>query len=262
MGLNDTLYVSNYTSGTLSVIKVHENGMLNGPVQIIQFNINDEEIKNKKSHVHEVTIGDKCIFVNDLGKDSIYRFEVNSNGLLSDHPSHITILSSIGCGPRHLIIHPFAPFAFTINELNNTITSFSFNRQECLILDEIITISSLRAIEDNISMGAAEIQISKNGKYLYGSNRDLSDPHLNRNSIVVFEIDLSSGFLSYLQHVNTEGIHPRYFNLFLDDSFLLVGNMRTNTIISFPVDQCTGLIGTPVSQVNHLSPTHIISYTR
>lgn len=111
-------------------------------------------------------------------------------------------------------------------------------------------------------MAAAEIQLSKCGKYLYGSNRDLSSsPNLNRSSIVVYEINQSTGQLSLLQHISTFGEQPRHFNLFFDDSMIIVGNLKTNSMYTFERDINTGLINeTPLSSITVDAPTHILSY--
>jgi 6-phosphogluconolactonase len=212
------------------------------------------------SHIHEVTFsGESSVLVNDLGKDVVYRFEVAPDGSLSPTPSQTTKVSAPGSGPRHTVIHPSAPLAFVINELSNTISSFSFDPLTGSLGREIATVSTLRDSEENTEMGAAEIQISADGRFLYGSNRDLSSPNLNRSSIVVMEIDSINGTLSVIQHADTLGEHPRHFNFFLGGSVLVVGNLKSNNLVSFPVDKATGLLGNALSQATAGSPTHILS---
>lgn len=111
-------------------------------------------------------------------------------------------------------------------------------------------------------MAAAEIQISKDGKYLYGSNRDLSSPNLGRSSIVVYQIDQSSGKLTLLQHISTYGEQPRHFNFFNNETLIVVGNLKTNSVYTFERNIYTGLINEyPLSSVVVDSPTHILSYS-
>jgi len=259
---DSNIYVSNYCSGTLSVIKVNEDGTLIPPSQTITFNpveVNSCDVDNT-SHIHEATFaGDNMLLVNDLGRDEVYQFEILKDGLLSSEPTHSTTINPSGSGPRHTIIHPFAPFAFVINELLNTITSFSFDKSTGALLESLQTVSTLRTTEENAEMAAAELQISRNGKFLYGSNRDLSSPNLRRSSIVVISIDTNSGFLEPIQHVDTLGEQPRHFNFFLDGSWLVVGNLKTGNLVSFEVNQTSGLLGSPVSQTLTVSPTHIVS---
>jgi 6-phosphogluconolactonase len=212
------------------------------------------------SHIHEVTFsGDRSVLVNDLGKDLVYRFEIAPDGSLSPVPTQTTKISTPGSGPRHTAIHPSAPLAFVINELSNTISSFTFDPLTGSLGREIVTVSTLRETEESAEMGAAEIQISADGRYLYGSNRDLSSPNLNRSSIVVMEIDSTNGTLTTIQHVDTLGEHPRHFDLFLGGSMLVVGNLKSNSIVSFPVDKATGLLGNALSQASAGAPTHVLS---
>lgn len=203
--------------------------------------------------------GSDSVLVNDLGKNSVYRFEIESDGLLNPAPTQTFVVAAPGSGPRHTVIHPFAPFAFVINELSNTVSSFAFDRRNGSLVKEIASVSTLRPNEENVDMGAAEIQISKDGRFLYGSNRDLSSPHQNRSSIVVMAIDTDAGLLSPLQHVDTLGIHPRHFDFFLNGSMVVVGNLKSNTLVSFPVDKATGLLGVAAGEIVVDAPTHIIS---
>jgi 6-phosphogluconolactonase len=115
-----------------------------------------------------------------------YAHDFSSGLFLSDDPIHITQLES-GTGPRHMVIHPTLPLAFLVSELANTLTTFSLDRSTG-ILTPLSVISTLRASEvtDSSQFGAAEIQIHPNGQYLYVSNRDLSQPSLNRSRFLSF----------------------------------------------------------------------------
>lgn len=214
------------------------------------------------SHVHEVTFtSSHSILVNDLGHNSIYSFEVQSNGLLSDLPTSTATLSVPSSGPRHLVLHPSKRFVYVLNELSNSVTGYFFDVSRNLLSKEFQTISSLRSSETVQDMAAAEIQMSGDGRFVYCSNRDLSSPNLNRSSIAVFEVDGESGWLSVVQHVNTLGQQPRHFNLFNEERVVVVGNLKTNSVITFERNAETGrLEEVPLSEVAIDSPTHIISY--
>jgi 6-phosphogluconolactonase len=253
------LYVSNYCSGTLSVIRVNKDGSLNQPSQVVSFSDTQTTSCSGPSHIHEVTFsGVDSVLVNDLGQNVVYRFEILPDGLLMEPPTNTSPIATPSLGPRHTAIHPSAPFAFVINELSNTISSFSFDRRTGSLVSELGSISTLRPEEENENMGAAEIQISADGRFLYGSNRDLSS--LNRSSIVVMEIDFESGKLTLIQHVDTLGEQPRHFNFFSDGSLLVVGNLKSNTLVSFTVDQSSGMLGAAVGQATADSPTHVLAF--
>ena len=110
-------------------------------------------------------------------------------------------------------------------------------------------ISSLRLTE-NSSDGftAAEIKISTNGKYLYVSNRDVSEDAMShkRSSIGVFAIDQDHGDLTVVQHKYTEGVHPRHFEIIQvgrsDTTVMVVANKDSDNLVSFFVDNESGML--------------------
>ena len=79
----------------------------------------------------------------------------------------------------------------------------------------------------------ADVHVSANGKFLYGSNR-------GHNSIVVFVIDERTGKPSLVEHVSTEGNWPRNFTIDPTGRFLLVANQRTDNVVVFGIDSQTG----------------------
>ncbi|CAE7454277.1 pgl, partial [Symbiodinium microadriaticum] len=269
LAVDDTdsfLYVSNYCGGNIAVIAVSPEGSLQSPCQVVQ-HISDPiapcEQSQGTSHVHEVTFSsNRSVLVNDLGHNQIFEYAVDADGLLVTPPVAVTHSPRSGAGPRHSLIHPSGRYAFVINELSSSMTSYYYDSSCASLGSEIMTISTLRPDENATDMAAAELQISSNGKYLYGSNRDISSPNLGRNSIVVFAVDEVSGMLKTLQHVDTRGEHPRFFNFFLNETVLLVGNMNSNTIATFLVGNDTGTL-TPVNADEMTSvdaPTHMVKY--
>lgn len=258
LAVNDqdsTLYVSNYCSGTLTVLNINPDGSLTPPIQTLIYNETPFYDCEQGSHIHEVTFsGRNTVLVNDLGFNSLYEYNILSNGLLETTPYHKTVVAQ-GTGPRHSVIHPSYLFTLVINEKANTLTSFHFNSSTLTLGSEITTVSLLRPGENSQNMGAAEVQLSCDGRYVYGSNRDLSDQ--GRSSIAVFALG-TDGTLQLIQHVDTLGAQPRHFNFFLDCSLLLVGNLRGNSVVSFSVNKTDGTL-TPLQEIGIEAPTHLLS---
>ena len=99
-------------------------------------------------------------------------------------------------------------------------------------LTEIQTISTLPegfAGENT----AAEVVVDRAGTFLYASNR-------GDDSIVVFSIDPTSGTLTTIQRVPTQGKRPRSFSIDPSGRFLLVANQDSNSVAVFEVDAATG----------------------
>ncbi|HEX4949442.1 MAG TPA: lactonase family protein, partial [Blastocatellia bacterium] len=135
-----------------------------------------------------------------------------------------------GAGPRHFKIHPNNKFAYVINELDETVTAFAFDKANGT-LKEIQTISTLPADFTGQSY-CADIHVHPSGKFLYGSNR-------GHDSIVVFAID-AGGKLSLVQHQSTLGKWPRNFAVDPTGQFLLAANQNTNNIVTFRINPQTG----------------------
>ena len=79
----------------------------------------------------------------DLGMDQllIYGFD-SKKGKFIDLPEK-TVKVSPGQGPRHFIFHPNHPRLYLINELGNTLMTFSINLSSCLIEGPDQTIETL-----------------------------------------------------------------------------------------------------------------------
>jgi 6-phosphogluconolactonase len=84
-------------------------------------------------------------------------------------------------------------------------------------------------------VGAADIHVSPDGKFLYGSNRG------EANDIVIYSID-KNGKLTYAGRQSEMVNTPRNFAIDPTGNFLLVANQNGNDIVIFKRDQRTGLL--------------------
>ncbi len=80
--------------------------------------------------------------------------------------------------------------------------------------------------------GAAAIRVSKDGRFVYVSNR-------GNNSIAVFSSD-EKGNLSLVQRISTEGDFPRDFNLSDDESFVIALNQNSDNATLYTRDSESG----------------------
>jgi len=81
----------------------------------------------------------------------------------------------------------------------------------------------------------ADIHLSKDEKFLYGSNR-------GENSIVVFKRNTSNGNLQKIQSISVEGNWPRNFTLAPNGKFLLVANQKSKNISVYSLNKSTGVL--------------------
>jgi 6-phosphogluconolactonase len=217
---NSKIAVSNYTGGTVSVHSISENGKISKTAQVI--NHNTEAVQ---SHAHSAQFFNNMLFVADLGRDFLAKYDKNGDTyLLKENYS-----TEPKAGPRHFEIAKKGKFIYVINELNSTISVLKKKKDSYIFIQNITTLADGF---DGKSF-CADIHLSKDGQFLYGSNR-------GENSIAVFKINKKSGELQKTQTISTNGDWPRNFTLSPDGNYLLVANQRSKNISVFGVDKKTG----------------------
>ncbi len=244
---NAFLLVSNYVGGNVAVLPLQTGGGLGTAVDLEQHEGSGPHPNQSSPHAHQARLdaANRHVLVSDLGTDKImvYRFDA-AQGALTPAPTPF-FATAPGAGPRHLTFHPNGRVVFSINELNSTVTALAYD-PELGTLKEFQTLSTLPEGFTGQSY-CADIHVSADGRFLYGSNR-------GHDSLVVFAIG-PDGALTLVEHA-TGGIHwPRNFALDPTGAFLLVANQRGNDILALRRDERTGRL-TPVGQPLQIpSPT-------
>jgi len=238
------LLVANYGSGSVSVLPVAADGRLGAASDVVQHtgsSVNPERQKGPHAHCVAIDRANRFVFVCDLGLDKVlaYRFD-GQRGTLTPHDPPFAQVKP-GAGPRHLVFRPDGGFAYVVNELTSTVTAFRYDAGAGA-LHEVQTISSLPAHFDGANSGA-EIDVHPSGKWLYVSNR-------GHNSVVLFDIDATSGTLTYVEEQGTGGFTPRHFGIDPSAAYLAVGNQNSNTILVARIDGARG----------RLKPSGILAY--
>jgi 6-phosphogluconolactonase len=232
--------VGNYSSGNLSVLPVLPGGALGPATQTIQHEgRGPNPQRQEKPHVHSVNLAanNRDVFVPDLGTDRLvaYTLDARTGTLAPARPPHVAVAP--GAGPRHFAFHPNRPYAYAILELSSEVAAFRYENGQLTPLQTVSTLPQGQAVASN---SCADIHVSPDGKFLYGSNR-------GHNSIVVYQIDRQTGKLTLVQHQPTLGDTPRNFALDPAGNFLLVANQNSDNIQVFRRDKKTGRL-TPTGQ--------------
>ncbi len=242
------LAVANYTSGSLSVFPVNSNGSIQPYTQLIQDtgrSINKE--RQEKAHVHEAVFSpdNKYLFTPDLGTDKlmIYQFHASQQKpLQATNPAFVELTS--GNGPRHIVFHPNKKFAYVVSELSGTVTAYNYANGKLKQFQEIIT--HPKSFKGNF--GSAEVMISKDGKFLYASNRG------DENTITIFSINTLTGKLTLKGYQPVKGTAPRNFIIDPTGKYLLVANQNTDNIVIFKRNTVTGLLDDKTEEIKVLKP--------
>lgn len=227
----EILVVGNYSGGNFSAYTVN-NGKLTH-VQTYQHegqSINPD--RQRGPHVHSVVFhpNGEQLLVGDLGTDKIHIYDFNPSYAVpfnNADPAHFEV--SAGAGPRHLIVHPNGSPVYLVHEMTAEIGVYSYNSGT---LSEIQTVP---LTDDNFigGVGAAEVRLSPNARFLYASNRG------DANDISVFELE-KDGKLKFVERIKSGGEMPRNFIITKDGKYLLVGNQASNNICVFERNQKTG----------------------
>jgi 6-phosphogluconolactonase len=251
VAVNEFGYVlaANYTGGNIGLLKHNANGELSDILDIQQHSGSGGTKRQQGPHAHSAWFepnSNKVISV-DLGTNELLfsHIDTGEEKLLPSDPYKIEM--EPGAGPRHLAFHPNGNSIYVVNELDCTVTLLK--KSDDGKYEKGVSISTL-PVDYTESNTCADIHISKDGKFLYASNR-------GHNSIAIFEINPADGSLKFITHESTRGNGPRNFSLSPDDNFLLVANQHTRNIVSFKRNKETGLLNF-VSEVDAPTPVCIV----
>jgi 6-phosphogluconolactonase len=246
--------VANYTGGSVAVFPVQAGGQIGEPsafVQHVGSSLNKERQAGPHAHWIQTTADNRFAIAVDLGLDQllVYRFNPNTGSLTPNTPPNAKL--EPGSGPRHLSFHPNGKFAYVINELQSTITTFSYQASQG-VLHRLNTVSTLPPSFTGAN-DSAEIHVHPNGNFLYASNR-------GHDSIALFSIDRTTGELTLADHFSTRGKTPRNFEIDPTGKFLLVANQGTDNIVVFRIDPSNGRLS-PAAQTLHVPSPVALAFT-
>jgi 6-phosphogluconolactonase len=243
------LAVANYGGGSFAILPVGADGRLGAATAVLTHTgSGPNKQRQEKPHAHMVLFdpANKFLYGADLGLDvvHVYRFNAASGAATPNDPPSGSVAA--GAGPRHIAFHPNGRFAYVIDELASTITTFDWDASAGT-LKARGSISTLPTGFTGTST-TAEIAIHPSGRFLYGSNR-------GHDSIAVFRI-ADDGSLTLVETQSTRGHEPRNFTIDPSGRWLIAANQNTNTLAVFRIDQTTGAltpsgplasVGSPVS---------------
>jgi 6-phosphogluconolactonase len=222
------LFIANYPNGSVAVVKLGDSGI---PETITDTILYVKE-QPDRSHAHMILHdpAGRYVYVTDLGLDRIVVYDFDSKeGKLNQLENGITNLPR-GSGPRHFAFNSDGSRLYVINELGSTMMVFGVEEGQELKLLQTLPTKKDDMTENNY---CADVHISSDGMYLYGSNR-------GENNIVTFRI-LPDGQLEPAGHTPCGGDWPRNFVLDPSGRFLISGNQKSDQITVFRIDKRTGL---------------------
>jgi 6-phosphogluconolactonase len=224
--------VANYGGGTVAVLPIGADGRL-APASSVKAHEGSGPHRERqdKPHAHGIYLdaAGRHAVAADLGADRIfvYRFDAAKGQL---QPAGAAVVEP-GSGPRHLAFDASGRHLYAINELTATITLFAYDPDKGA-LQPLQTVPTLPEGFAGANT-TAEVVLSPDGRYLYGSNR-------GHDSIAVFVVDKASGKLTPAGHVAAGGAQPRHFAIEPSGRFMLVAHQDSDSIAVFRLDPATG----------------------
>jgi 6-phosphogluconolactonase len=213
------VFTASYGSGEVHVFPITAAGSIGASVFTGAAGAN--------AHMILADHDDAFVYVPCLGIDSVvgYALDASTGQLSGRHAS-----MGGGDGARHIALSPDGAHAYVLNELSGEIDVFEV--QGGGALRSLSTVSALPAGFTGTN-ASAEILLTRDGRFLYASNRG---PDL----VAVFAV--SGDVLTLVEHEPSGGGHPRSMGLSLDERTLLVANRDSDNVTVFDVDPSTGAL--------------------
>jgi 6-phosphogluconolactonase len=226
--------VANYSSGNVAVLPVAADGRLGEATSVVQDTGKGPNLQRQKGpHAHCAALSpdNRFAFVCDLGTDKvmIFQFDAEHGKLTPNDPPFASVPP--GAGARHMVFHPNEKFAYVINEMGSSITTFAYDARAGA-LKELQTLSTLPANYAGQST-AAEIAILPSGRFLFASNR-------GHDTVAQFAVDSKNGTLHWITEQNSGGKTPRHFGIEPLGRSLVICNQDSDTLMMCGVDAENG----------------------
>jgi 6-phosphogluconolactonase (cycloisomerase 2 family) len=246
------LVVANYASGSIAVLPIAADGSLRDQHQVVQLpgEPGPHKVEQVSSHPHDIVFdpSGRFVLVPDKGLDRVFVFQWDvTAGTLTPTPQG-SVKARPGAGPRHLAFHPRLPVVWVLNELDSTIATYQFDARSGVL--KALQVTPTLPTDFTGYSTAAEIAVSPDGRFVYGSNR-------GHDSVTIFAAG-ADGLLSVSGWQPSQGGGPRFIGLDPAGHFLNAANEQGDNVVTFAVDGTSGKL-TPTGQaVSNASPVTIV----
>ena len=228
--------------GSVAVIPIKADGSLGERTGFDAHRGRGPNERQTSAHAHCAVFDptNKFLLSCDLGTDQIivYKFNEKDGTITQNDPP--LVATKPGFGPRHLMFGSSGKFAYVTNELDASVTIYTWDAEKGT-LTEIQNIASIPDKTPKAGIAPAELALSADGKFLYVSNRDRAntDPKSSNDSVGVFSISAADGKLTWIQDMHV-GKTPRYITLDPTGKWLAVALQGAQSVMILAVDAKTG----------------------
>ncbi|MCR5716514.1 MAG: lactonase family protein [Lachnospiraceae bacterium] len=230
------LFTAGYHDGKITVLRLNEDGSIGEITEEIYCKgIGMIADRNYRPHVTCVKSSrdNNYVFAADLGMDHVNVYELNhTTGKL--HLMDI-IRSDQDSAPRMVKFSLDGRFVYILHEIKNSIDVYEMKMIDGNPeFERIQSIPTVDHIQDGMAASSG-LTLTFDFKYLVSSAA-------GDNSVVIFEIDHTSGLLTKRVCLPIAGEYPKDAALFPDNKHLISLNHDSNTMTFFNVDLKKGLL--------------------
>jgi 6-phosphogluconolactonase len=213
------LFGASYADSRLTCNPIAPDGRVHAATQSLA--------TDPKAHCVRVSPDGTHLWVTSLGGGHVLSFAWNAKeGIIAERPAAVFVAAS-GAGPRHLDFHKDSGCVFVINELDGTVDVFRADHGPA----PIQTVGLLES-RGTGRLAAADLHLTPNGRFLYGSERTAS-------VLTCFSVDPATGRLDRLHETGTER-QPRSFAITPDGRTLVAAGTETGHLAVYAIDRDTG----------------------
>jgi 6-phosphogluconolactonase len=248
--------MANFGSGSVSVIRVKEDGSLGELTSFIQDVGSSVDPRIQfEPHPHSIVVSpdNRYAIVSDLGLDKvlIFRFDAQTGKLSPPDPPFATVYP--GGGPRHFVFDPSGKFGYQLSEMSGTVDVFAWDSSK----GTLTAVQRVQTVPHDFFGGnhSGEIEVHSTGKFLYESNRRTKgEEERAPDTIGVYSIDAKTGMLTPVEQSLTGGVMPRFFTIDPTGAYLLAANQISNNVVLYKIDSATGRLSKTDTEIKVDTP--------
>jgi 6-phosphogluconolactonase (cycloisomerase 2 family) len=240
------LLVADFAAGSAVTVRLAADGGLGTVSSRVQDTGSGPSPRQAGPHPHHVVIDPSRRFalVTDFGADRVFVHDYDRAAHTLGPAGPGAFATAPGSGPRRLVFHPDGRTAYLLSELTADLRVLDWDAERGVLTQTQLL--STNAPGHTGSVSAAELALSRDGRYVYVSNR-------GDNALVVFSVAPRTGLLTEVQRVPCGGVTPWSMSLHPDGRWLFVANEASGTVNLFRVHRGTGRLtdtGTSVAVPN------------
>ncbi len=252
-----TLFVANHESSDVTALPLQADGSLGKVVSGQKTYGTGPNPRQDKPEPHSTAIDPisrRYVVATDVGADRmfIYRFDPATRALT---PAQIPFEAvPPGSAPRHLTFSPDGKYVYVVTEITAEIRVYRWDANGGR-LQSIQAFSAYPAdYAGTVHRSAAEITISRDGKFVYASVRG------DQDSLVVYAVNPQDGKLTEIQRLPSGGKSPRSFDFDPTGRWMLVMNDLSSSVNVFRVDPAAGKLSPTNSTLKIPNAATVVFY--